>query len=255
MRRVRIIPVLLVDHGKLVKTTKFKNPNYIGDPVNAVKIFNNKEVDEIVLLDISATNEKRDPDYIKIEEICSEAFMPFAYGGGIDSIDQVDHLFKLGIEKVVLNSILATNLELVKQISNKYGAQSIIASIDVKKNVFGKYTAYSNSGKIKISKPLKEYLKSILEAGVGEIMINSINRDGTFLGYDFELIELLSGLAEIPLIACGGAKSMEDFLNVIENGASAAAAGSLFVYRGEQRGILINYPKQSDLQNNVFLKL
>ncbi|MBR9832566.1 imidazole glycerol phosphate synthase subunit HisF [bacterium] len=248
----RVIPVLLIDKGKLVKTTKFKNPNYIGDPVNAVKIFNDKEVDEVVLLDITATKEQREPDYDKIEEICSEAFMPFAYGGGINSLDQVDRLFQLGIEKVVLNSTLNSNLGLVKQISEKYGAQSVMASIDVKKSLFGRYTAYSHSGQKKIKQPIQNYLQSILDAGVGEVFLNSIDRDGTFSGYDLELIGQFSKIAAVPIVACGGARSLDDFKWAINSGASAVAAGSLFVYRGVQKGILINYPTQLELRSKVY---
>lgn len=254
MQRVRVIPVLLIDKGKLVKTTKFKKPNYIGDPVNAVKIFNDKEVDEVVLLDITATEEQQEPDYDKIEEICSEAFMPFAYGGGINSLDQVDRLFQLGIEKVVLNSTLNSNLGLVKQISEKYGAQSVVASIDVKKNLFGRYTAYSHSGQKKIKQPIQNYLQSILDAGVGEVFLNSIDRDGTFSGYDLELIGQFSKIAAVPIVACGGARSLDDFKWAIKSGASAVAAGSLFVYRGVQKGILINYPTPSELRNVIYPK-
>lgn len=255
MRRVRVIPVLLIDKGKLVKTVKFRKPNYIGDPVNAVKIFNDKEVDEIILLDISATNEDRGPDYEKIEEICSEAFMPFAYGGGINNISQVDLLFQLGIEKVVLNSILSTDLELVKQVSEKYGAQSVVASIDIKKNLFGKYNVYTHSGERKIKGTIEDYIKKVLKAGVGELFVNSIDRDGTFQGFDLNLIEQLSKLSEVPLVACGGAQNVECITKAIKNGASAVAAGSMFIYRGEQKGILINYPSQSLLTENVFSKL
>lgn len=252
MRRVRVIPVLTLDNEKLVKTIKFKNPNYIGDPVNAVKIFNDKEVDEIILLDITATKENREPNYNKIEEICSEAFMPFAYGGGINSMDQVNRLFQLGIEKVVLNSVLNTNLELVKKISDKFGAQSIVASIDIKKNLFGKYHAFSHSGQKKVNLSLVIYLKNILAAGAGEIFLNSIDRDGTFDGYDLEILKKLTEISAVPLIACGGARNMVDLRLAIENGASAVSAGSLFVYRGVQKGILINYPSQNNLFKNVF---
>jgi len=252
MSRVRLIPVLLMDRGKLVKTVKFKKPNYIGDPVNAVKIFNDKEVDEIVLLDISATKDRRQPDYDKIEEICSEAFMPFAYGGGINSLAQVDRLFQLGIEKVVLNSVLNSNIDLVKQISDKYGAQSIVASIDVKKNLFGKYVAYSHSGFKKVGTSIEKYLNRILEVGVGEVFLNSIDRDGTFLGYDLELINQISKISGVPLVACGGAFDLNDFKSAIENGASAVGAGSIFVYRGKQKGILINYPSQEALKEKVY---
>lgn len=246
MRRARVIPVLLLDNGKLVKTIQFKKPNYIGDPVNAVKIFNDKEVDEIVILDISATKENREPDYAKIEEICSEAFMPFAYGGGIKSLNQVDRLFQLGIEKVVLNSALNSNLTLVRQISEKYGAQSVVASIDVKKNLFGRYIAYSHSGQKRIKLSLEQYLKEILSAGVGEIFLNSIDRDGSYLGYDLELINKVSSSSLVPLVACGGARDINDIKSAIKNGASAAAAGSMFVYSKKGKGVLINYP---DLKN------
>lgn len=254
MRRIRVIPVLLIDKGKLVKTVKFKKPNYIGDPVNAVKIFNDKEVDEIVLLDITATKESRDPDYAKIEEICSEAFMPFAYGGGINSLNQVDRLFQLGIEKVVLNSALNTNIGLVKEISEKYGAQSVVASIDVKRNLFNRYTAYSHSGQKKVKVSIEEYLGKILSAGVGEVFLNSIDKDGTFSGYDVELILKLSKSSGVPIVACGGARNLNDFKLAIENGASAVAAGSLFVYRGVQKGVLINYPTPSKLKSVIYCK-
>jgi cyclase len=246
MRRVRVIPVLLLDKGKLVKTVNFKQPNYIGDPVNAVKIFNDKEVDEIVLLDITATKEKREPNYSKIEEICSEAFMPFAYGGGINSLHQVDRLFQLGIEKVVLNSVLNKDISLVKQIADKYGAQSVVASIDVKKNLFGKYRAYSHSGQKKVKCSLDEYVNKVLLAGVGEVFLNSIERDGTYLGYDLDLISKFSTISQVPLVACGGARDVDDFKSAIKSGASAAAAGSLFVYSKKGKGVLINYP---DLKN------
>ncbi len=255
MRRIRIIPVLTLQNEKLVKTIRFKNPTYIGDPINAVKIFNEKEVDEIVILDISATKEKREPNYAKIEEIASEAFMPFAYGGGITNINQIEKLFKLGIEKVVLNSILETNMNIIKEAAKIFGSQSIVASIDVKKSVFGKEQAYKISGSTKINLPLVEYIKQIEDAGAGELLINSIDRDGTYQGYDLALIKQVSSLVNFPIIACGGAASIDSFLPVIQNGASAIAAGSLFVYTGSTRGILINYPKQEDLVSKVYKQL
>ena len=248
----RVIPVLTIIGDKLVKTVKFRSPNYIGDPINAVKIFNDKEVDEVVLLDIRATENGSEPNYNKIEEICSEAFMPFAYGGGIKTIEQVDLLFKLGIEKVVLNSVLHSNLKLVNTISTKYGAQSVVASIDIKKNIFGKYQAYAVSGKEKIKSDLNHYIKTILTAGVGELFINSIDRDGTYLGYDLELIKKIAPISTVPIVASGGAKSLADFSNALKSGASAVAAGSLFVYRGTQKGIMINYPSKLDLRTKVY---
>jgi len=247
LNRYRIIPVLTIDNDKLVKTVKFKKPNYIGDPVNAVKIFNDKEVDEIVLLDITASKEGREPSYTKIEEICSEAFMPFAYGGGITTMDQIDRLFQLGIEKVILNTVLDRNLELVREATEKYGSQSIVASIDVKKNLLGKYQVYTKSGEQKSKLSLEQYLKKVLDAGVGELILNSINNEGTYNDYDFKLIELVANMTEIPVVACGGANGLNSFDQAIKKGASAVAAGSLFVYRGRTNGILINYPSQVEL--------
>jgi cyclase len=255
MRRIRIIPVLTLQNEKLVKTIRFKNPTYIGDPINAVKIFNEKEVDEIVILDITATKEKREPNYAKIEEIASEAFMPFAYGGGITSLNQIEKLFKLGIEKVVLNSILETNINLVTEAAKIFGSQSIIASIDVKKNIFGKTHAYKISGTTKIEASVSDYVKQLEQAGVGEFFINSIDKDGTYSGYDLELIKSISNQVNTPIVACGGASSIDSFLPAIQNGASAIAAGSMFVYTGSTRGILINYPKQEDLVSKVYCQL
>ena len=255
MKRVRVIPVLTVDNEKLVKTVKFKKPNYIGDPINAVKIFNEKEVDEIVLLDITATKEKRTPNFTFIEEICSEAFMPFAYGGGITTLEQIDQLFQLGIEKVILNSCVENNLALITKAASKYGAQSIVVSIDVKKSLFGKYQVYKQSGNKKVKLNLTDYLSQIEKAGAGEIFINSIDNDGSYLGYDYPLIKLVSKEVNIPVVACGGAKEVTSFLEAIKNGASAVAAGSLFVYKGAAKGILINYPSQQELTEQVYNKI
>lgn len=255
MRRIRIIPVLTLQNEKLVKTVRFKNPTYIGDPINAVKIFNEKEVDEIVILDITATKENREPNYTKIEEIASEAFMPFAYGGGITSLNQIERLFKLGIEKVVLNSVLETNMNLVTEATKIFGSQSIVASIDVKKNLFGKNQAYKISGTTKVDIPLLDFVKKLEQAGVGEFFINSIDRDGTYSGYDLELIKQLSNIVNTPIVACGGASSIDSFLPAIQHGASAIAAGSMFVYTGSTRGILINYPKQEDLVDKIYKML
>jgi cyclase len=251
-KRVRIIPVLTVDKEKLVKTVKFKKPNYIGDPINAVKIFNEKEVDEIVLLDITATKQNREPNFAFIEEICSEAFMPFAYGGGITKLKQIEKLFKLGIEKVVLNSCIDTNFNLITEASNIFGSQSIVISLDLKKNIFGKYQLMKKSGSKKIQYSLEDYIKKIEEHGAGEIFLNVIDRDGTYLGYECSLIQSVSNLTTLPVVACGGANSNESFKNAILSSASAVAAGSLFVYRGKTNGILINYPSQEQLRNEVF---
>ncbi len=255
MKRVRVIPILTLNNEKLVKTIRFRKPNYIGDPINAVKIFNEKEVDEIAILDITATKENREPNYKKIEEIASEAFMPFAYGGGIKNIAQIDRLFKLGIEKIVINSALEGNIELITKAAGIYGSQSIVGSIDVKKNLFGKYQLYKTSGEKKINTSVENYVPEIIKAGVGEIFLNSIDKDGTYQDYDYELIKIVSSLSSVPMIACGGANSISSFKNAIISGASAVAAGSLFVYTGETKGILINYPSQETLQKELYNNL
>ncbi|MGB0887730.1 MAG: AglZ/HisF2 family acetamidino modification protein [Vicingaceae bacterium] len=252
MRRVRVIPVLTLDNEKLVKTVKFKKPNYIGDPINAVKLFNDKEVDEIVILDISATKEKRAPNYNRIEEIASEAFMPLAYGGGINSFDQIKELFKLGIEKVIINSAIENNIDLIKQTAERYGSQSVIAAIDVKKPVWGKLSAYKNSGSTKIKNKLLNYILEIEKAGAGEIFLTAIDRDGTYTDYDYDLIKLISSNCNIPVVSCGGANSLDSFLNAVKSGASAVAAGSLFVYSSASKGVLINYPDQETLIKKIF---
>jgi len=255
LKRIRVIPVLTVDNEKLVKTIRFKKPNYIGDPINAVKIFNNKEVDEIVLLDITATKEKRSPNFSFIEEICSEAFMPFAYGGGITSIQQIEQLFKLGIEKVVLNSCIEDNFNLITEASNIFGSQSIVISLDFKKNIFGKYQLTKESGSKKIQYSIEDYIKKLELHGAGEIFLNVIDRDGTYQDYDYNLISEVANITTIPVVACGGAHSIESFKNAINSSASAVAAGSLFVYRGRTKGILINYPTQDQLSEEIFNKI
>ena len=252
MRKVRVIPVLTLDNEKLVKTVRFKNPNYIGDPINAVKLFNDKEVDEIILLDITATKQNRKPNFKRIEEICSEAFMPFAYGGGISNMQQIDTLFKIGLEKVILNTILSKNINIIKDTINKYGSQSIVASIDIKKNIFGKYKAYSKSGKNMVKYSIEDYLKKITEAGIGEVFVNSIDKDGTFNDYDYSIIKMISEICHVPVTVCGGANSLSSFKDAIEAGASAVAAGSFFIYKGKAKGVLINYPSRETLIQEVF---
>jgi cyclase len=255
MRRVRVIPVLTLQNEKLVKTVQFKKPNYIGDPINAVKIFNDKEVDEIVIIDISATTEKRPPNYERIEEIASEAFMPLAYGGGINSFNQIEKLFTLGIEKIIINSAIENNINLIKQTAERFGSQSVIVAVDVKKPVLGKLSAYKNSGSTKIKTKLLDYVKQIEQAGAGEIFLTSIEKDGSFNDYDFDLIKLISSSCQIPVVSCGGANSLQSFVNAINAGASAVAAGSVFVYSSSNKGVLINYPSQAELKEQLFSKI
>jgi cyclase len=249
MLRHRVIPVLLLKKNGLVKTTCFKNPIYVGDPINAVKIFNEKEVDELILLDIAATNEQREPNFSKIEEIVSEAFMPIGYGGGINKLDQIERLFKLGIEKIILNTAAYFDQQLIHKAAEIFGNQSIVAAIDIKKDIFGRNWIFTNSGERKQKQNLTIYLKQLEDSGIGEVFINSINRDGTMKGYDLELIKQVSDMVSVPVVASGGAGSIIHFSEAIKAGASAVAAGALFVFQGVHRAVLISYPQYEDLEN------
>jgi cyclase len=256
MKRIRIIPVLLLQNKGLVKTINFKNPTYIGDPINAVKIFNEKEVDELVFLDIEATNKNQEPNYNTIEEIASECFMPLGYGGGIKNIEQIKKIFAIGVEKVIINSSAYFTPNLISEAAKIYGNQSIVVSVDVKKDFFGKYNCFINTGKTKIKYKLIEYLKLLEDKGAGEIIVTSIDREGTFKGFDIELIKSVTQTVNIPIVANGGAGKIEDFAEVIlTGGASAVAAGSLFVYKSMNRGVLINYPSQTELKDKIFSKI
>lgn len=244
MGRVRIIPILLLNKGGLYKTIKFQKPQYIGDPINAVKIFNDKEADELIMLDYTASKEKRRIDTKKISEIAGEAFMPMAYGGGIQSIEEARKVFDSGYEKVVLNSVLFSNLKLIEQIGSEYGKQAVVGSIDYKKNIFGKNRVYSHSGTSNTGYDPVVWAKELEKCGVGEIVINSIDRDGTWEGYDTILIEKVSNALSVPVIACGGAGTIDDFKKGVKAGASAVAAGSMFVFQKKGKGVLINFPKE-----------
>jgi len=248
MGRVRIIPVLLLNKGGLYKTVNFKNPKYIGDPINSVKIFNEKEADELLLLDYTASVEKRGPDFSKIAEIAGEAFMPMAYGGGIKTLDEAKKVFDSGFEKVVMNSVLFDDLSLIEKIGAIYGAQAVVGCIDVKKSLFGGTKAYSFSGSKKSSYSPLQWAKKLEEAGTGEIIINSIDKDGTWNGYAIDVISEVSHSVKIPVIACGGAGTVDDFQSAVDAGASAVAAGSMFVYQKKGMGVLISFPSALQIQ-------
>ncbi len=254
--RNRVIPILLIQNGGLVKSVKFKKYKYIGDPINAVKIFNDKEVDEIVILDISASKEKRAPNINVISEIASEAFMPLAYGGGITTLEQVKEIFFEGAEKVILNSSAIKNPQLIKEISQLYGSQSVVVSIDVKKNLFGQYRVYGNCGSKSTGKSPVDFAREVEKWEAGEILLMSIDKDGTFKGYDIPLIQKVTEAVNIPVVACGGAAEINDFTKAIkEGGASAVAAGSMFVFQGPHRAVLISYPTQENLKTEIFDKI
>lgn len=247
MFRPRVIPVLLLKSGGLVKTVGFDSSRYIGDPINAVRLFNDFEADELVLLDITATNEKRVINTDIVKEIADEAFMPFAVGGGITSCDQALELISAGAEKVIINSAFIENPQLVKQLAALAGNQSVVVSIDVKKNWLGNYTAYSHSGKKKASLSPLHLAKLAEEMGAGEIMVNSITNDGRMQGYDLELIQQISTAVNIPVVVCGGAGKLAHLKAGTEAGAHAVGAGSLFIYHGQRNAVLINYPEKSQL--------
>lgn len=247
--RVRVIPTLLVDRGgRLVKTVKFGARTYIGDPINAVKIFNGKEVDEIVLFDIDATKDRRSPNYDLITDIAAEAFMPVAYGGGIASIEHVARLYKCGIEKVILSSVLAGGTKLIEETAKRYGGQAVVVCLPVKKPMFGAPKVYSHGATRNTRVLPLDSARAAVKAGAGEIILYSVDRDGTFSGYDIALLKEVASAVRVPVVACGGARSLGDFLVAVNEGlASAVAAGSMFIYQSERRGVLISYPSQMDL--------
>lgn len=249
MHRIRVIPTLLLDNDGLYKTTKFKNPKYVGDPINAVRIFNNKEVDELILLDYTATNEDRIPNFDNIKEIVSEAFMPIGYGGGISSLDHIEKLFKIGIEKVILNSAAFLNENILTEAINIFGSQSIVVSIDYKKDLFGKNVIYTKGEKLKQKIDILAACKNFQELGVGEIMINSIDREGAMNGYDISTINIISNELLIPVIASGGAGNISHLADGVKAGASAVAAGSMFIFQGIHKAVLLSYITSDEVIN------
>jgi len=243
----RIIPVLLVKGKGLVKGTNFRNHRYVGDPINTVKIFNDKEVDELIVLDIQATKENRCIDYKLVRKLADECYMPFAVGGGINNINQIRTLIREGAEKVVLNSVLANNLDLVRAASERFGSQSIVACIDLNKNWFGKTILYSHNYTKKISNDLISWMRKLESLGAGEIIINCIHKDGIMEGYDSSIISAINSKISIPTIILGGAGSYDDLRKAFSNSdLSAVASGSLFVFHGELKAVLINYPSKTE---------
>lgn len=249
MLKTRVMPCLLLRRSGLVKTVKFKNPSYVGDPINTVRIYNEKEVDELIFLDIIATPESQRPQFRLLADIANECFMPFTYGGGIRDIKDIKTLFSLGAEKVAINSYACENPDFICEAASRFGSQSIIISIDVAKNLFGKYQVCTHGGRRKTGSDPVRYAVQMEKNGAGEILLTSVDRDGTFEGYDLQLIKSVTDAVSIPVIACGGAGKIEDFgLAVHEAGASAVAAGSMVVYQGSHRAVLINFPSKSDLK-------
>ncbi len=245
----RVIPLLLLKNNGLVKTVQFKNPVYLGDPINAVKLFNDKEADELAFLDIDASRYNKEPNYKLIEQIASEAFMPLSYGGNITSVDQVRTLLKIGIEKVVVNTQHFYQPNLISQLSDHFGASTVIAGVDVKSNLWGKKELYTHSGTKSQKGNVVDYCIELEKRGAGEILVNSIDKDGMMKGYDIELLKEISSALSIPVIACGGAGNLEHLKELsLRTNVSAFAAGSIFVFKGPHKAVLINYPSQQQLK-------
>jgi cyclase len=248
MLKTRVIPCLLLLDGGLVKTTRFKEPRYVGDPINAVRIFNEKEVDEMVFLDIGATPAGRGPNFELLESIAGEAFMPFGYGGGITRVDEIRRLFALGVEKVVLNSVLGNSPDLVSEAASLAGSSSIVVSIDVRRGWLGKYSVHTRSASHDTKRDPVEYATEMVKHGAGEILLNAVDRDGTGAGYDLELIGRVAQAVDVPVVAIGGAGALQHFREAVTHGASAVSAGSMFVFHGRHRAVLITYPSYPELE-------
>lgn len=246
MYRPRVIPCLLLRGNGLVKTRRFRDPVYVGDPVNAVRIFSEKEADEIVVLDIDASREGREPNYELVAEIAGEAFMPVAYGGGVRTLGQMRRLIRSGVEKVVVNSAAVESTSVLSEGAAVFGSQAIVAGIDVKRTLLGGYRVVAKSSTVEARVGLDEHLARLVAAGAGEIFLNSVDRDGMMGGYDLDLIRKVALRVTVPVVACGGAGKLEHLSEAIrDGGASAVAAGSLFVFHGKHRAVLINYPKEA----------
>ena len=251
MLQPRIIPCLLVQNKGLVKTVNFSDPKYVGDPINAVRIFNEKEVDELMVIDIDATAQNREPDYQMIKNLAAECRMPLCYGGGIKTADQAIKIFGLGVEKVALSSAAIECPQLINEVARNVGNQSVIVVLDVKKKRFSNnYDLYTLNGKNKTGINPIEFAKKAEELGCGEIVINSIDNEGTMKGFDFNIIEKIRNTVTIPLTVLGGAGSLDDIGKVINKyGIIGVAAGSLFVFKGKYRAVLINYPNKLEKEN------
>jgi cyclase len=247
MLGIRAIPVLLLGEAGLVKTTRFRSPVYVGDPINAVRIFNEKEVDEIVLLDICATPEGRPPQFDKVRQIAGECFMPLCYGGGVGSLEDVEKLVGSGVEKVSINSRAVDDPAFVRAAADRFASSTIVVSIDVRQGWWGRKSVWTRGGRHGSGRDPIAFAKQMEDLGAGELLLTSIDRDGTMRGYDLDLIRAVADAVTVPVVACGGAGSVQDLHRAIGAHASASAAGSLFVFHGRHRAVLISYPAPDEL--------
>ncbi len=243
----RIIPLLLLKNGGLYKSIRFKNLTYIGDPINTVKIFNDKCADELIILDINSSKEKKGPNFELLKRIASECFMPLCYGGGIASVEDAKKIFKIGIEKISLQSSALANPALISELVEQFGSQSIVLSIDIKKNFFGRYNCINHIDNSVASKNIYNLIDKYVSLGVGEILLNFIDRDGMMCGVDDTLIKEISNHLDVPLIVCGGISSENDIATVIDCGADGVAVGSFFVFKGPHKAVLITYTSAEKL--------
>jgi cyclase len=252
MLKTRIIPCLQLIDESLVKTVKFDKYSYIGDPVNTVRIFNEMEVDELAFLDIRASKEKRAPNFQVLHQIADECFMPLSFGGGINSLDVAKRIFNAGFEKVIMNTAAFENPQLISEIAKIYGSQAVVIAIDVKKNFWGKYEVYSLSGTNNEKQHPVEWAKEMEQLGAGEILLTSIDREGTWKGFDVELIKQVTEATSLPVIAQGGAGSISDIDKAVNEGhASAVGLGSMVVYQGKGLGVLVNFPDKNELSKVI----
>ncbi|HUO67396.1 MAG TPA: AglZ/HisF2 family acetamidino modification protein [Gammaproteobacteria bacterium] len=247
MLRPRIIPCLLVKDGGLVKTVRFGSPKYVGDPINAVRIFNEKEVDELVVLDIDASARGREPDYVMIRNLAAECRMPLCYGGGVKTLEQAERIIGMGVEKVALSSAAVEDPELVARMADVVGGQSVVVVLDVRRNKRGAAEVWTHNGTRDTGRLAVDLAKAMAERGAGEIVVNSIDNDGVMKGYDLDLVADVRGAVGVPVTVLGGAGSLEHVAELIRRfGLVGAAAGSLFVFKGVYRAVLINYPSRTD---------
>lgn len=249
MRRIRVIPTLLMRNGGLVKTTRFGKAVYVGDPVNTLRILNEKEVDEVVVLDIDASRTGSAPDVARIRRLAGECFMPLTYGGGISSVDQIHTILAAGVEKVVLNSACATAPGLITDAARRFGSQAVVVAVDVRRRWWLGHRTYTHAGTRALGMTPAEAARRAEQMGAGEILLTSIDREGTYLGYDLDLVRPVCAAVSVPVIANGGARAVDDFPRAVAAGASAVAASSMFMFQGPHRAVLVSYPEYGALRN------
>ncbi len=247
MLKQRLIPQLLINNNRLVKTYKYSNQRYLGDPINAVSIFNEKKADEIFIIDIQKYEYDKSPDFEFISKLSSECFMPFGYGGRINNLDTAKKIFDLGIEKIVIQKSAFKNNSIISDIAKKYGSQSIVISIDIKKNIFGNYFIYNNNINLEKKSELTYHIKKFIDLGAGEILINCVDLEGTFNGLDYNILKILKKSCKVPLLLNGGLRNLNDAKKAFLNGADGVVAGSYFVFYGKHRAVLISYPEEEEI--------